>query len=39
MNGNCYLHRPSSIGILACELYIPSIYVDQSSLEAYDNVS
>ncbi|CAF0841489.1 unnamed protein product [Rotaria sordida] len=39
MNGNGYLHHPSSIGILACELYIPSLYVDQSSLEIYDNVS
>lgn len=39
MNGNGYLHHPSSIGILACELYIPSLYVDQSSLETYDNVS
>ncbi|CAF2042955.1 unnamed protein product [Rotaria magnacalcarata] len=39
MNGTGYLHRPSSVGILACELYIPSLYVDQSALETYDNVS
>jgi hydroxymethylglutaryl-CoA synthase len=39
MNGNGQSHHPSSIGILACELYIPSLYVEQSSLETYDNVS
>jgi hydroxymethylglutaryl-CoA synthase len=39
MSGNGYAHRPSSIGILAVELYIPSLYVDQSALETYDNVS
>jgi 3-hydroxy-3-methylglutaryl-CoA-synthase len=39
MSENGYSHRPSSIGILAVELYIPSLYVDQSSLETYDNVS
>jgi len=39
MNGTSHLHRPSSIGILAVELYIPSLYVEQSSLETYDNVS
>ncbi|CAF0759435.1 unnamed protein product [Didymodactylos carnosus] len=37
MNG--YLHRPSQIGILACELYVPPLYVDQAELEAYDGVS
>ena len=39
MNGTGYLHRPSSVGILACELYIPPLYVEQSALETYDNVS
>ena len=34
-----YSQRPSSVGILACELYIPSLYVDQSALEDYDQVS
>ncbi|CAF1161791.1 unnamed protein product [Adineta steineri] len=39
MSENGYTHRPTSVGILACELYIPSLYVEQSSLETYDNVS
>ena len=39
MNGINYCQRPSSVGILACELYIPSLYVDQSALETYDHVS
>ncbi|CAF1170742.1 unnamed protein product [Adineta ricciae] len=39
MNGNGYSHHPTSIGILACELYIPSLYVEQSALETYDKVS
>ena len=39
MNGINYCQRPSSVGILACELYIPSLYVDQSALETYDGVS
>ena len=36
---NNYSQRPSSIGILACELYIPTLYVDQNALESYDKVS
>ena len=39
MSENGYSHRPNSVGILAVELYIPSLYVDQSSLEKYDQVS
>ncbi|CAF0984553.1 unnamed protein product [Adineta steineri] len=39
MNGTGYLHRPSSVGILACELYIPALYVEQSKLETHENVS
>lgn len=39
MSRDNYSERPTSIGILACELYVPSLYVEQSSLENYDNVS
>ncbi|CAF1436085.1 unnamed protein product [Adineta ricciae] len=39
MNGAGYLHRPSSVGILACELYIPPLYVEQSKLEVHENIS
>jgi len=30
---------PQNVGILAIELYIPSQYVDQTELEAFDEVS
>jgi hypothetical protein len=36
MNGNGYLHHPSFIGILAVQLYISSLYVEQSPLGTYD---
>ena len=39
MHKNGYLRHPLSVGILACELYIPTLYVDQSALETYDDVS
>ncbi|XP_072396161.1 hydroxymethylglutaryl-CoA synthase 1 [Diabrotica undecimpunctata] len=32
-------HWPKDVGILALELYIPSLYVDQTELEVYDGVS
>lgn len=31
--------RPSNIGILSIQSYIPGTYIDQSELEVYDNVS
>jgi len=37
MNGHS--HHPTSVGILAVELYIPSFYVEQTELETYDKVS
>jgi hydroxymethylglutaryl-CoA synthase len=39
MNTTNYLQRPSYVGILACELYIPSLYVEQAELEVHDKVS
>jgi hypothetical protein len=39
MSDKNLLNRPTSVGILACELYIPSLYVEQSALETYDGVS
>lgn len=30
---------PKDVGILAIEMYFPSVYVDQSDLEVYDSVS
>ncbi|CAH1164653.1 unnamed protein product [Phaedon cochleariae] len=32
-------HWPEDVGILAIELIVPSVYVDQTELEAYDGVS
>nr|QFU80951.1 HGMS [Eotetranychus kankitus] len=32
-------HRTSDVGILAIEMYFPSVYVDQTELEKYDGVS
>lgn len=39
MNTTNYLQRPSHVGILACELYIPPLYVEQTELEVHDKVS
>ena len=39
MNGNSGHRWPKDVGIIAMEMYFPSVYVDQAELEAYDGVS
>ena len=39
MNGLGHFHCPPSVGILACEIYIPTLYVEQSVLEIHNQVT
>ena len=39
VNGSASRHWPQDVGLLAVEIYFPSTYVEQSSLESFDGAS